>query len=90
MGFIGGYFYFTIIKRFGAVVAMLSACFRKVLTLVLSFVLFPKPFTWLYLFSGAMVFIGFLLHYLESNRARIIDAWATYLQRRKGIDDREW
>jgi len=32
MGYAGGYFYFTIVKRFGAVVAIFVACTRKALT----------------------------------------------------------
>jgi len=53
-------FFMQIVKRFGAVTGVLSAAGRKVMTLVLSFLLFPKEFSWLYVMGSALV-LGSLL-----------------------------
>eukprot|EP00978_Attheya_sp_CCMP212_P019967 scaffold56715_cov36-Attheya_sp.AAC.2 len=52
--------YMNLVKRFGGVSAVLMATARKGMTLILSFVLFPKAFSWLYL-VGAMLVLGGLL-----------------------------
>eukprot|EP00560_Eucampia_antarctica_P008363 CAMPEP_0197825754 /NCGR_PEP_ID=MMETSP1437-20131217/2790_1 /TAXON_ID=49252 ORGANISM="Eucampia antarctica, Strain CCMP1452" /NCGR_SAMPLE_ID=MMETSP1437 /ASSEMBLY_ACC=CAM_ASM_001096 /LENGTH=219 /DNA_ID=CAMNT_0043425899 /DNA_START=1064 /DNA_END=1723 /DNA_ORIENTATION=- len=52
--------YMQIIKRFGGVVAVLIATARKGMTLILSFCLFPKAFSWLYV-NGAILVLGGLL-----------------------------
>jgi len=52
--------YMSIVKRFGGVAAVLLATARKGMTLVLSFVLFPKAFSWFYV-SGAIFVLGGLL-----------------------------
>lgn len=50
----------TVVKRFGGVTAVLLATGRKGMTLVLSFVLFPKAFSWFYP-TGALMVLGGLL-----------------------------
>ncbi|ELR12745.1 UAA transporter family protein [Acanthamoeba castellanii str. Neff] len=77
MGYFGVYFYLAIIKR-------------KVVTLVLSFIIFPKPFTWLYLLSGIMVFSGFGLNTYVNNAQWIHDKLQAWLEQRKGINQEEW
>ena len=53
--------YMQIIKRYGGVAAVLTATARKALTIILSFCLFPKAFSWLYVF-GVLLVLGGLLH----------------------------
>mmetsp|Transcript_7378 Transcript_7378/g.18518 ORF Transcript_7378/g.18518 Transcript_7378/m.18518 type:complete len:392 (+) Transcript_7378:179-1354(+) len=50
----------NIVRRFGGVSAVLLATARKGMTLVLSFLLFPKEFSWLYVLGALMVLGGLL------------------------------
>jgi hypothetical protein len=50
----------NVVKRFGGVSAVLVATGRKGMTLVLSFLLFPKSFSWFYV-MGAIMVLGSLL-----------------------------
>ena len=47
--------YMTLVKRFGGVTAVLLTTARKAMTLVLSFLLFPKGFSWLYIHGSFLV-----------------------------------
>jgi len=47
----------SVVKRFGGVTAVLVATGRKGMTLVLSFILFPKAFSWFYP-VGALLVLG--------------------------------
>mmetsp|Transcript_26204 Transcript_26204/g.54851 ORF Transcript_26204/g.54851 Transcript_26204/m.54851 type:complete len:566 (-) Transcript_26204:53-1750(-) len=49
--------YMTLVKRFGGVAAVLLTTARKAMTLVLSFMLFPKGFSWLYV-HGSLLVLG--------------------------------
>eukprot|EP00980_Cylindrotheca_fusiformis_P000361 scaffold91_cov127-Cylindrotheca_fusiformis.AAC.21 len=51
----------TVVKKFGGVAAVLVATGRKGMTLVLSFILFPKAFSWLYVAGACLVLGGLLL-----------------------------
>lgn len=51
----------NIVKKFGGVAAVLVATGRKGMTLILSFIMFPKPFSWLYVAGGCLVLGGLLL-----------------------------
>jgi adenosine 3'-phospho 5'-phosphosulfate transporter B3 len=50
----------NVVRRFGGVAAVLVATGRKGMTLILSFVLFPKAFSWFYV-AGAVLVLGGLL-----------------------------
>ena len=51
-------FHMSIVKRFGGVAAVLVATGRKGMTLVLSFLFFPKAFSWLYVLGAVLVLGG--------------------------------
>lgn len=53
--------YMQLVKRFGGVSAVLLTTARKGMTLVLSFLLFPKGFSWYYV-AGAILVLGSLLY----------------------------
>lgn len=53
-------FFMQIVKNFGAVTGVLAGTARKAMTLILSFILFPKQFSWYYVF-GAFLVLGGLL-----------------------------
>eukprot|EP00538_Stauroneis_constricta_P013415 CAMPEP_0119546220 /NCGR_PEP_ID=MMETSP1352-20130426/730_1 /TAXON_ID=265584 /ORGANISM="Stauroneis constricta, Strain CCMP1120" /LENGTH=337 /DNA_ID=CAMNT_0007590897 /DNA_START=14 /DNA_END=1027 /DNA_ORIENTATION=+ len=59
----------TIVKKFGGVAAVLVATGRKGMTLVLSFLFFPKAFSWFYVLGASLVLGGLLfssLHRIKS------------------------
>jgi adenosine 3'-phospho 5'-phosphosulfate transporter B3 len=64
--------YMTLVKRFGGVQAVLLTTARKAMTLVLSFLLFPKGFSWLYVHGSLLVLgavmIASIMKKLERNK----------------------
>ena len=61
----------TMVKQFGSVAAVLVGNARKSMTIVLSFLFFPKPFSSLYIFGGALVFGGLTVSaYIKSQGGR--------------------
>jgi solute carrier family 35 (adenosine 3'-phospho 5'-phosphosulfate transporter), member B3 len=54
----------TVVKRFGGVAAVVLATARKGMTLILSFILFPKVFSWYYVFGAVLVLGGLMIHSL--------------------------
>jgi len=50
--------YISVIKKYGGVAAVLVATGRKVLTLIMSFLLFPKTFSWYYVIGGVLAMGG--------------------------------
>lgn len=51
----------TVVRRYGGVAAVLVATGRKGMTLILSFLFFPKEFSWFYVVGGVLVLGGLLL-----------------------------
>ena len=51
----------NVVKRFGGVAAVLVATGRKGMTLILSFLLFPKAFSWYYPMGACLVLGGLLV-----------------------------
>jgi adenosine 3'-phospho 5'-phosphosulfate transporter B3 len=49
-------FHMQLVKEFGGIVTVLVGNMRKAVTIVLSFILFPKPMSILYVFGGILVF----------------------------------
>ena len=58
-------FHMSVVRRFGGVTAVLVATGRKGMTLVVSFLLFPKKFSWLYVFGALMVLGGLMMSSLN-------------------------
>lgn len=58
-------FHMSVVRRYGGVSAVFVATGRKGMTLVLSFILFPKEFSWLYVLGALMVLGGLLLSSLH-------------------------
>merc|ERR1740124_223387 len=50
--------YMMIVKNYGGVTAVLLATARKAMTIALSFILFPKPFSWMYVAGAICVLSG--------------------------------
>lgn len=66
----------TVVRRFGGVAAVLVATGRKGMTLVISFLLFPKAFSWFYVVGAFLVLGGLLLSSLykiqQKKRSRMM------------------
>ena len=60
----------NIVKRFGGVTAVLVATGRKGMTLILSFLLFPKGFSWFYPAGASLVLGGLLLSSLYKIKSK--------------------
>jgi adenosine 3'-phospho 5'-phosphosulfate transporter B3 len=50
-----------IVKNYGGVTAVLLSTARKGMTLILSFLLFPKNFSWFYVLGASLVLGGLLV-----------------------------
>lgn len=66
-GYIGANFVLVMIKLFGAFVTTTVTSCRKFITLILSFFIFPKPFTIHYLIATSLVVIGLSAHIYSKN-----------------------
>jgi hypothetical protein len=58
----------TMIREFGGIATVLIGNARKALTIVLSFLLFPKPGSIFYLLGGTLVFGGLTLNAVSKER----------------------
>jgi adenosine 3'-phospho 5'-phosphosulfate transporter B3 len=50
--------FMTIVKKYGGVTAVLLGTARKSMSLILSFLFFPKPFSWYYVLGATLVLGG--------------------------------
>lgn len=64
----------TVVRTHGGVAAVLVATARKGLTLILSFALFPKAFSWLYVVGACLVLGGLLTASLWKQRQKNTNA----------------
>ncbi|KAK3089531.1 hypothetical protein FSP39_004331 [Pinctada imbricata] len=68
-GYIGVNIVLTVVKTFGALVAVTVTTCRKAVSIVLSFIFFAKPFTSMYVWSGLIVVLGIYLNVYSKNKA---------------------
>ena len=62
MAYVAVSFHMTLVQELGSVAAVIVGNARKALTIVLSFVLFPKPFSVYYVFGVILVFGSVILN----------------------------
>ena len=62
--------YMQLVKRFGGVAAVYLTTARKAMTLVLSFLLFPKDFSWFYVTGAGLVLGGLMAVSLYKQKMR--------------------
>ncbi|EYB83992.1 hypothetical protein Y032_0324g2513 [Ancylostoma ceylanicum] len=79
LGYLGVNVVITLIKVCGALVAVTVTTLRKALTIVLSFILFSKPFTVDYVWAGLIILLAIYL-----NLYRYVTVWVT--SKFRGID----
>jgi len=72
IGCIGEQFVMVIIKRFGALIAVISTSLRKMFSIMLSFLVYPKPFAFAYLVGMVLVFMGIGLETYIKNEQTIL------------------
>ena len=58
------------VRRFGALLTVTVTSFRKVLTIVLSFIAFAKPFSFAYIYGGILVLAGIYINTLASSQKK--------------------
>lgn len=58
----------SLVRQFGAFVAVTVTTFRKAISIVLSFVFFAKPFTYHYIYSGLLVLLGIYINLYAKNK----------------------
>ncbi|CAF0904780.1 unnamed protein product [Adineta steineri] len=70
-GYLGVNCVLNLVRHFGALIAVTVTTFRKAITVILSFIAFTKPFTFQYLWSGAIVAFGIYLNAYGQNQKSI-------------------
>lgn len=83
-GYFGMQIILTFIRRFGAFITVTVTSFRKVISIVISFLAFSKPFTMAYVYSGSLVLTGIYLNLL-SKRYRHWSLYATFVMAAKNF-----
>lgn len=81
-GYFGTNFVLALIHMFDAFVAMTVTTCRKIVTIALSFLLFPKPFSIQYIIAGSLVFSGVSLQIFHKNTL----IFYHYIYKLTGID----
>lgn len=67
-GYMGVNVVLTLVKKYGALLAVTVTTLRKGLTIAFSFLLFSKPFTFQYVWSGLIVLLGIYFNVYGKNR----------------------
>jgi len=70
LNIVGIYFVLVMIAHFGATLTTFTTSLRKGLSVVLSFVVYTKPFAWGYLLGGLLTAIGIALNMQAANIKR--------------------
>jgi len=60
--------YMRLVSQFSGVAAITVTTGRKVATVILSFIIFPKPFHWGYAVSGVVLLAGILINYVAGGK----------------------
>merc|ERR1719189_3341623 len=67
-GYLGIQIVLSLVRQFGAFMAVTVTTFRKAISIVLSFIFFSKPFTFHYVYSGLLVLVGIYLSLYSKNK----------------------
>lgn len=74
MAYVAITFHMALVKEFGGITTVLVGNTRKAITIVLSFILFPKPMSWMYIAGGVLVFGSLCGNAYMKERSRIVNA----------------
>ncbi|XP_020816065.1 adenosine 3'-phospho 5'-phosphosulfate transporter 2-like [Drosophila serrata] len=79
-GYLGIQFVLALVRSSGAPIAATVTTARKAVTIAFSFILFSKPFTMQYLWSGLIVVLGIYLNvYSKRNKLTFADIWQRFM-----------
>ena len=67
-GYLGVQVVLTMVRQFGAFTAVAVTSMRKALSIVISFILFSKPFTPNYVYGGLIVLLGIYLNLVAKDK----------------------
>merc|ERR1711953_978501 len=73
VGYLGILFVLSMVKTYGALLAVTVTTFRKALSIIMSFIFFTKPFTLQYVWSGLLVLLGISFNIYSKNRTNLIE-----------------
>eukprot|EP00045_Choanoeca_perplexa_P003887 m.34174 g.34174 ORF g.34174 m.34174 type:complete len:314 (+) comp12278_c0_seq1:379-1320(+) len=74
LGYCGLGLVLTLIRKYGALAAVTVTNLRKVFSIIISFIVFPKPFNSQYIFGGFLVAIGVALQvYSKQRRQKTVE-----------------
>ncbi|XP_072018030.1 adenosine 3'-phospho 5'-phosphosulfate transporter 2-like [Amphiura filiformis] len=79
-GYLGIMFVLSLIRLFGALLAVTVTTCRKAVTIILSFLFFTKPFTQQYIWSGILVLLGIFFNVYSKNQRKIDDMIANKIR----------
>ncbi|CAF1150618.1 unnamed protein product [Didymodactylos carnosus] len=68
-GYLGIDVVLTLVREYGALIAVTVTTCRKAITIILSFIIFSKPFVLDYIWSGLIVVVGIYLNIYSRNQA---------------------
>jgi len=80
-GYLGVNVVLDLVKNFGALLAVTVTTCRKAVTIILSFIIFTKPFTFQYLWSGLLVILGIYLNLLSKNQEKWTPIMKMYIDK---------
>jgi len=78
LGYLGIDIVLTLIKDYGALICVTVTTCRKAITIILSFILFSKPFVFDYAWSGLIVVIGIYLNVYSRHQVAFNGKIAAY------------
>ncbi|XP_065061843.1 adenosine 3'-phospho 5'-phosphosulfate transporter 2-like [Rhopilema esculentum] len=70
-GYFGILYVLTLVRLFGALVAVTVTTCRKAVTIVISFIFFTKPFSFTYVWAGLVVLLGIAINIYQKNKSKI-------------------
>jgi len=74
-GYLGIQIVLSLVRQFGAFLAVTVTTFRKTISIVLSFIFFSKPFTAQYVYSGLLVLLGIYINIYAKNKDSSLVLW---------------
>ncbi|VDM25771.1 unnamed protein product [Toxocara canis] len=82
LGYLGINVVLSLVRTSGALLAVTVTTVRKAVTIILSFLLFAKPFTITYLWGGLIVLFSIYLNLYNKNRSKwnpVLFRWVSYV-----------
>lgn len=70
IGYVAVFFYLGVVQRFGVAVCIAVSALRKIGTILLSFFVFPKPFTMMYVYGATMVLVSIFITAYAKNKSK--------------------